>query len=241
VKLYALVTVCAAFLAACTTSVGSTHPSTLGSAETAGVATGNGLSTALALQVLESLPVKGRAPKTGYTRDQFGGAWTDNNEDPLGHNGCDTRNDILRRDLTNTVLQVGTNDCIVLSGILADPYTGTTITFARGTKTSDDIEIDHVVALGDAWQTGGQFMTAQRRVDMANDPLNLLAVSGAQNEAKGDSDAASWLPPSKVYRCDYVARQIAVKAKYGLWVTTGERGAIATVLANCPGKTVPIG
>ncbi len=110
---------------------------------------------------------------TGYTRAQFGETWTDNNNDPLGHNGCDTRNDILRRDLTSVALKPGSNGCTVLTGTLADPYTATTISFTRGASTSTAIQIDHVVPLGDAWQTGAQTMTAQRRVDLANDPLNL--------------------------------------------------------------------
>ena len=189
--------------------------------------------------MLAFLPIKGRAPMTGYTRDQFGPAWDDNNDDPLGHNGCDTRNDILRRDLTATTLKPDTHGCAVLTGSLADPYTGTTIAFTRGVTTSAQIQIDHVVPLGDAWQTGAQQLTAQRRVDFGNDPLNLLAVNGSQNETKGDSDAASWLPPNKAYRCAYVARQVSVKRKYGLWVTQAEHDAIASVLTTCPSQLAP--
>ena len=187
--------------------------------------------------LLQTLPVKGRAPLAGYSRDQFGPAWTDANNSALGHNGCDTRNDILRRDLTVTTIKPDSHGCVVLTGTLADPYTATSIAFTRGVGTSNDIQIDHVVALGDAWQTGAQQLTAQRRTDFANDPLNLLAVDGPQNESKGDSDAASWLPPNKGYRCAYVARQVAVKAQYGLWVTQAEHDAIAGVLANCGNQT----
>lgn len=182
-----------------------------------------------AMMALEELEVKGRAPKTGYTREQFGGGWTE-------IKGCDTRNTILARDLTN----VQTNEkCQVVSGILNDPYTGKITQFQRGSETSDDVQIDHVVALSDAWQKGAQQLTAQRREELANDPLELLAVDGAANQQKSDSDAASWLPPQKAFRCQYVARQVAVKKKYSLWVTAAEKEAIIRVLATCPAHSLP--
>ncbi|MGT2462832.1 GmrSD restriction endonuclease domain-containing protein [Sinomonas atrocyanea] len=186
-----------------------------------------------ALDLLATLPVKGRAPKTGYTRDQFGQAWAD-----VDHNGCDTRNDILKRDLTATAYTAGSR-CRIASGTLNDPYTGKTIGFVRGNGTSTAVQIDHVVALSDAWQKGAQQLTAAQRTALANDPLNLLAVDGPTNEAKGDGDAATWLPPNKSYRCQYVARQVSVKATYSLWVTQAEHDAIARVLASCPDQQVP--
>ena len=192
-----------------------------------------------AVVVLAALPIKGRAPMTGYSREQFGPAWTDDNNDPLGHNGCDTRNDILRRDLTAKKLDPTTSGCVVESGILRDPYTSRTIHFRRGETTSLAVQIDHVVALGDAWQTGAQRWSLQTRTDLANDPLELLAVDGPTNESKGDGDAATWLPPNGTYRCSYVARQIAVKARYRLWVTQAEHDAMARVLKKCPGQKVP--
>ncbi|WP_445155907.1 GmrSD restriction endonuclease domain-containing protein [Arthrobacter sp. Hor0625] len=182
-----------------------------------------------ALKMLSTLPVKGRAPKTGYSRDQFGQAWAD-----VDRNGCDTRNDMLRRDLTAAALKPGTQGCVVLSGTLSDPYTGTSIAFVRGAATSTAVQIDHVVALSDAWQKGAQQLAPARRVAFANDPLNLLAVDGPANMQKSDGDAATWLPPNKAFRCTYLARQIAVKAKYALWVTSAERDAMARVLGNCP-------
>ncbi|HEX9087451.1 MAG TPA: DUF1524 domain-containing protein [Arthrobacter sp.] len=187
-----------------------------------------------ALDVLDTIPVKGRAPKTGYSRDQFGQAWAD-----VDRNGCDTRNDMLRRDLTDLALKPGTGDCVVLSGILNDPYTATLINFLRGSSTSDAVQIDHVVALSDAWQKGAQQLTAAQRLSFANDPLNLLAVDGPANQQKSDGDAATWLPANKSYRCDYVARQISVKSSYGLWVTAAEHDAMARVLGDCPGKAAP--
>jgi hypothetical protein len=192
-----------------------------------------------ALQLLSSLAIKGRAPMTGYTRAQFGDAWTDDNDDPLGHNGCDTRNDILRRDLNPVTVDPASHGCTVLNGSLSDPYTAATIAFTRG-ATSTAIQIDHVVPLGDAWVTGAQQWTSQQRIDLGNDPLNLLAVSGPQNESKGDADAASWLPPNKAYRCAYVARQVAVKSKYKLWVTSAEHNAMAAILTVCPTQLAPV-
>jgi hypothetical protein len=193
-----------------------------------------------ALSVLATLRVKGRAPMTGYSRAEFGSSWTDDSSAPRGHNGCDTRNDILRRDLAEIVLKPGSNGCTVASGVLHDPYTSRTIVFTRGVGTSTAVQIDHVVALGNAWQSGAQQWATATRVAFANDPLNLLAVDGSANEAKGDANAASWLPPNKAYRCAYVARQVAVKARYRLAVTASEHDAIARVLEGCPTKQTPV-
>lgn len=179
------------------------------------------------LTLLEEIPVKGRAPKTGYSREQFGTRWSD-----IDHNGCDQRNDVLSRDLEKVVLKSG-NSCIVESGVLDDPYTGKTINFKRGNTTSSAVQIDHVVALSDAWQKGAQQLSAQQRQQLANDPANLLAVDGPTNAQKSDSDAASWLPPNKSYRCQYVMQQIAVKHDYDLWVTKAEKDAMVKVLKDC--------
>ena len=176
---------------------------------------------------LDGLAVKGRAPRTGYDRDQFGPAWAD-----VDRNGCDTRNDVLARDLTGVTFQEGTHDCVVLSGTLDDPYTGEAIDFVRG-PASAAVQIDHVVALSDAWQKGAQQWDAETRRQFANDPANLLAVDGPTNGAKGDGDTATWLPPSTGYRCAYVVRQVRVKAAYGLWVTEAERAAMDRQLDRC--------
>jgi len=189
---------------------------------------GSAREAAQALVQLESIPVKGRAPKTGYTRDEFGPAWADTD-----HNGCDTRNDILARDLTGETFKPGTNNCVVATGTLADNYTGATIQFVRGQDTSSDIQIDHIVPLSDAWQKGAQQLSADQRKELANDPLNLMAADGPTNSAKGDKDAATWLPPNKAFRCEYVERQTDVKAKYALWVTQPEHDVIVGVLKNC--------
>ena len=181
-----------------------------------------------ATDALNELAVKGRAPKTGYERSQFGDGWRKTD-------GCDTRNIILHRDLTDTTVN---DQCQVTGGTLKDPYTGTTITFRRGAGSAD-VQIDHVVALGDAWQKGAQQLSAAQRENLANDPLELLAVDGPANQQKSDGDAATWLPPNKPFRCQYVARQIAVKKKYGLWVTQAEKEAMIRVLSLCPGQALP--
>lgn len=200
---------------------------------------------------LDSIPVKGRAAKTGYEREKFGERWTDDNQADVGRtsrNGCDTRNDILYRDLTDKV--VAYNGCKVLSGELLDPYTGKQIDFLCGVgakqsgkcdaKLSRTIEIDHVVSLSDAWQKGAQQISFEQRTALANDPLNLFAVDGPTNSGKGDSDAASWLPSNTSFRCEFVSHQVAVKKKYSLWVTQAERDAILRVLNTCPGQMLPV-
>jgi hypothetical protein len=177
--------------------------------------------------------VQGRGPLTGYDREAFGQAWAD-----VDRNGCDTRNDVLRRDLADVVLKPGTRGCVVLSGTLDDPYTGKQVIHVRGRGA---VEVDHVVALADAWQKGASTWTLERRRALANDPLDLLAVATEVNRAKGGGDAATWVPPARAARCAFAARQVAVKAKYGLGVTAAERDALARLLAPCPQEPVPTG
>lgn len=192
-------------------------------------------TTALAL--LDTVEVRGRAPSTGYDPDEFGPAWTDDVTVQGGHNGCDTRNDILRRDLTHLVVEP--TGCVASTGTLPDPYTGEHLPFVRGEDSGSQIHIDHIVSLSNAWQTGAQQLLLEQRTNLANDPLNLWAVSGWTNQQKGDGDAATWLPPNKAIRCHMVARQVAVKAKYELWVTQPEAEAIRRVLGDCPNEPVP--
>jgi Protein of unknown function (DUF1524) len=184
--------------------------------------------TVTARSVLETLAVKGRAPLTGYAREAFGTPWKD-----VDRNGCDTRNDVLRRDLVQKRILP---DCTVARGVLRDPYTRQVIIHVAGRST---IDIDHVVSLSDAWQKGAFRWTGTARTAFANDLLNLLAVDYSANRQKGDGDAATWLPANTAYRCPFVARQVAVKAKYGLWVTPAEKAAIARVLGACPGQPLP--
>jgi hypothetical protein len=189
-----------------------------------------------ALAAVAALTVKGRAASTGYDRDLFGPAWAD-----VDRNGCDTRNDVLQRDLVDIELRSGTQGCVVETGTFHDPYTGTTIGFERGWDTSILVQVDHVVALADAWQKGAQQWSPATRQVFANDPLNLLASDGDANQAKGAGDTATWLPPNKAFRCEYVARQVAVKTLYELSVTTAEQDAMERVLDTCPDEPLPTG
>ena len=184
-----------------------------------------------ALSALASVAIKGRAPKTGYERDLFATDWDYSF-------GCDTRNKILRRDFSEFVLRSGSS-CIIETGVLQDPYTGEAISFQRGVGTSNAVQIDHVVSLSDAWQKGAQQLTGDQRYALYNDPLNLLAVSGLANSQKSDSDAASWLPANKGFRCAFVARQVAVKLSYNLWMTQAEFDTIANILSECPEQSLP--
>ncbi|MFD7308437.1 HNH endonuclease family protein [Promicromonospora sp. NPDC059942] len=186
-----------------------------------------------ALAALDTLPVQDAATKDGYDRESdFGSAWQDADD-----NGCDTRNDMLQRDLDDFVLTDG-DSCQVASGTLDDPYTGETIEFERG-ENSGAVQIDHVVALMNAWTTGAADWDKDKRVSIANDPLNLVASDGPANMGKGAKDASEWLPDNQAYRCEYVARQIAVKTKYELWVTPAEHDAMEDVLTSCPAETLP--
>lgn len=209
-----------------------------------GLALGRSLATSTAptpapgtaLAALATLDVGAEDPFDGYVRESF--AWRED----VDRNGCDTRNDVLRRDLTELDIREGTNDCKVDSGVLlTDPYTGTRIDFVIGTGPSSDggIQIDHVVALANAWVTGAQGWSEDTMVQFGNDPLNLLAVDGPANQAKGSGDASEWLPPNAAFRCAYVARQIAVKDGYDLRVTPAEHDAMAEVLASCPDEPLP--
>jgi hypothetical protein len=200
----------------------------------AGISPSQADSIASGLSIIEAQVTKGRAAKTGYTRAQFGQTWAD-----VDRNGCDTRNDILKRDLTGQVYKEKTRECVVLSGTLIDPFSGETINFVRGNVSSMEVQIDHVVALSNAWQTGAVKLSIKDRTAFANDPMNLLAVKGRLNSQKSDGDAATWLPPLKSYRCDYVARQIAVKIKYKLWFTAPEKEAMVRILKSCPEKALP--
>ena len=192
--------------------------------------TDNSRAQRAALSLLQTIPIKGRAPKTGYSRFQFGQPWTDDVDVEGGHNHCDTRNDILRRDLSNVLPAAG---CIVQSGVLHDPYTGKDVQFNRDEGTDVLVQVDHVVALLDAWQKGAQQWDQPKRTQFANDPLNLLAVSGKANRNKKAGDVATWLPSNKDFRCAYVTRVVDVKAKYGVWMTQDEHDAASRILTTC--------
>lgn len=176
---------------------------------------------------LEGLPIQPADHTAPYRRDAFGQRWSDDVTVEFGHNGCDTRNDILRRDLRDVIVKPNTHDCVALSGTLDDPYTGATIAFQRGQDTSPMIQIDHIVALANAWTTGAQQWDDQTRRNFANDPRNLLAVDGPTNISKSAADATQWLPPNEAFICDFAHAQINIKRTYGLWVTQAEHDALS--------------
>jgi hypothetical protein len=186
-----------------------------------------------ALEALDALEVRSSTPVTPYTRAAFSTGWVD-----VDHNGCDTGNDVLRRDLTSVVTKPGSRGCIVTSGRLLDRYVGRSTVLRTGART---VAIDFVVPLADAWTGGAHGWTAAQRTRFVNDPANLSAVQTTTTQKKRSQDAAGWLPSAVSYRCTYVARQIAVKATYGISVTAAERTTMRRVLAACPGQSLPAG
>ena len=182
-------------------------------------------SSEKAVDVLDKIDVKGRAPKKGYSREEFYDGW------PMV-DGCSLRQRIIKREFGEKAVLDG---CNVVAGEFDEPYTGEHMVFQNKTEVSK-IQIDHVVALSDAWQKGAQYLPKETRYLIATDPLNLLAVDGDANKQKSDGDAATWLPKNKKFRCQYVARQISVKYKYGLWVTEAEKEAMSRILTNCPNE-----
>lgn len=177
-----------------------------------------------ALVVAQGLPVRGRATDTNYSREAFGSAWKD-----VDRNGCDTRNDILQRDFTTSILKSGTGDCKVIGGTWTDPYSNESYTFDQAPSGA---QVDHVVSLKNAWQMGADLWTDQMRVEFANDPLNLRVTIASLNQQKSDSNAASWLPPYKPGRCFFIATQVAVKAKWELYVTDSEKDVFLSILSK---------
>ncbi|ORW95016.1 HNH endonuclease family protein [Mycolicibacter terrae] len=184
-----------------------------------------------ARRMLDALPVKGWDRGQDFKRYRFGERWSDDVNVEFGHNGCNTRDDILRRDLTRIELRRGT--CLVQRGVLHDPYSGNTIEFVRGPQTSESVQVDHLVSLADAWYKGARSWDDGRRRDFANDPRNLLAVSAQANFDKAFRDAAGWLPANAAFACEFVARQVTVKTEYRLWVSSNEKTAMHRVLRRC--------
>ena len=177
-----------------------------------------------ALLAAQALVERGRSSTTNYSRDAFGSAWKD-----VDRNGCDTRNDILGRDFTTAIYKGGTNDCKVIGGTWTDPYSNESYTF---TEQPSEAQIDHVVSLSNAWQMGADLWTEEMRTEFANDPLNLIVTVASLNRQKSDSNAASWLPPYKPGRCDFIARQVAVKTKWQLFVTSTEKSVMLGILSK---------
>jgi hypothetical protein len=195
----------------------------------AGLADDGGVIDRFAIErLLVEIPVDDIAPAGEYDRDLFGQRWAD-----INRNGCDTRNDILARDLAGVTFKPGTRDCVVLTGTLDDPYTGTEVPFARGEGTSDLVPIDHVIPLSWAWQNGADQWAPATRERFANDPLNLQATTREQNTSKSDRGPAEWLPAAETYRCAYIARFVLIATTYDLTIPAADASAAATVIDRC--------
>ncbi|WP_344014059.1 HNH endonuclease family protein [Streptomyces thermospinosisporus] len=186
---------------------------------------------AAAVRLIERVATKGRGPRTGYEREEFGYAWLDTADGvPLARNGCDTRNDVLQRDGLRLRFRSG-SDCVVVAMTLHDPYTGRTIEWRK--QRAAEVHIDHVVPLSYSWQMGASRWRESKRRQLANDVLNLMPVQGRANSAKGDSGPASWLPPRKRIRCAYAVRFAQVAVKYEMPVTAADK---RMMLRQCGGR-----
>ena len=215
---------------------------------TVGTASGIGLAALAALLLLPTIgaddadapaapaPTASTAPPAApppttsaaeYDRDLFGPRWAD-----VDRNGCDTRNDILARDLSDVVYKPGTNDCVVLSGILHDSYTGETVTFTRISEGYQPVQIDHIIPLAVAWASGADSWTEEQRTQFANDPANLQTTTA--NQAKGDSTPSAWMPTAEGAACEYSTRYLDVATVYALEIPTADRDALTAALTSCP-------
>lgn len=179
--------------------------------------------------------VPARTHRFDYRRSLFGDAWDDDNDAPGGRNGCDTRDDILNRDLVD-ITHVATKRCAeaVATGTLHDPYTNATVAFTRGAKIGEAVQIDHIVPLSYAWDMGASGWTFRQRLRFANDPANLLAVAGQTNQDKGDAGPGQWMPPNKAFDCQYAMAYLAVVRGYGLRLDQASADALRAAAATCP-------
>jgi len=182
---------------------------------------------------IQEIPVRVRG--YDYRRAAFGESWTDENSAPGGHNGCDTRNDILDRDLIDKVY-VDIKRCpnAVATGVLHDPYTDAVIAFTRGNQVGASVQIDHLVPLALAWDLGARNWTDEMRTRFANDPANLLAVAGGANQNKGDSEPADWMPPNHAFWCQYSVQFAEVLRGYGLPIDQRSAVVLRDGAATCP-------
>ncbi|MFE6508062.1 HNH endonuclease family protein [Nocardioides sp. NPDC057764] len=188
------------------------------------------------LDQVDVIPDRPTVP--GYDREcgtghacSFGQTWSDDVDVEGGRNGCDTRNDILARDLDNTQTRPGTNGCVIISGTLDDPFTGESIDFTK--EKAYEVGVDHLYPLARAWDLGAAEWSPQQRQNFANDPRNLAAVSGAANSSKGDSGPGEWLPINSTHRCTYVADYLSIAIAYSLPVTAADHDAAAALEDHC--------
>ncbi|WP_167762111.1 HNH endonuclease family protein [Blastococcus sp. CT_GayMR20] len=191
------------------------------------------LEPAAAATALAGLRVAEKTALDGYERGcgdgeacVFGPAWSD-----VDRNGCDQRNDVLHRDLTEVQVRDGTQGCVVIAGVLDDPYTGEMVPFEKADAAL--VPIDHVVPLAAAWVQGAAAWAPDQREAFANDLANLIATTRAENSSKGDSTAEEWVPADPAYGCSYATVVVTVKDRYALAVTPAEADALAGLLATC--------
>lgn len=224
-----IVAVCLAVIVAVQVSASSQGPSqVIAQADVPTVAPGTDVLAGIA-------EIPGRVRLHDYRRTAFGESWTDDNPAPGGHNGCDTRNDILDRDLVDkTFVSISRCPAAVATGTLRDPYTSRTVPFVRGNQIGAAVQIDHIVPLALAWDLGARTWTDQLRLRFANDPANLLAVDGPTNQDKGDKEPVLWMPPNTAFHCQYAMQYLAVLRGYGLPVDAPSAPVLRSAAATCP-------
>ncbi|GAA1696880.1 hypothetical protein GCM10009745_48750 [Kribbella yunnanensis] len=232
-RLLAVVCLIPAVLAGCTLA-GADPGSTTSTSKPAPTSSGSPGTRKAIAAALPQVRVLGERPEVaGYRRDQFGKAWSDDHAGLGGHNGCDTRNDVLAAQLQKPTYR-GKSRCVVIAGTLvSDPYTGRRLEFRKAKAA--EIQIDHVYPLSRAWDMGAASWPKQRRVDFANDEaMNLIAVDGPANASKGDSGPGEWFPINRDYRCTYALRYLQVAHKWSLPITTADRNSIKSISHLCP-------
>lgn len=192
-------------------------------------------------KLLERVEISPRAAREGYDREcgtdqacSFGPAWSDDVDAAYGHNGCDTRNDLLQASLTDVEVRTGTDGCVVESGLLADPYTGRTISFTK--ERAYEVQVDHVIPLALSWDMGAADWDLQRRTEFANDPRNLIVADGPANASKSDQGPGEWLPINRSYRCTYLSRYLKVADIYDLPITPADATAVRAAEPSCAPK-----
>ncbi len=200
------------------------------------VAAADAPTVAPGVDVLAGIPlVPLRIRGHDYYRAAFGDSWDDDNDAPGGHNGCDTRNDILDRDLVDkTYVDIKRCPHAVATGTLRDPYTNVTIPFVRGNQIGASVQIDHIVPLAYAWDMGARDWPDELRLRFANDPANLLAVQGQANQDKGDQEPAGWMPPNEAFWCQYSLQFLEVLRGYHLPVDQPSADRLRQAASTCP-------
>ncbi|MGY0231223.1 HNH endonuclease family protein [Longispora urticae] len=168
---------------------------------------------------LAALKTAASRSMAGYSREKFP-HWR------AQGGGCDTREFVLKREGTSVKTD---SACKVTGGSWTSPYDDAKHTVAI------EMDIDHMVPLANAWRSGANDWTNEKRGDFANDldRPQLFAVTASVNRAKGDQDPSTWKPPSRSYWCSYAESWINVKSHWQLTVTEAERTALTDMLGTC--------